>query len=55
MIKDELVRLDDEDHKESVEPGLHQVEGGQGMPGDEAVEAVTQLTKENANNPCCHL
>ena len=50
MIKEQLVRLDSEDHIEGVEASLQQVEGEERLAGSELVQAVTQLAQEETNN-----
>ena len=50
MIKEQLVRLDSEDHIEGVEASLQQVEGEERLAGSQLVQAVTQLAQEETNN-----
>ena len=50
MIEETLVSLYNEDDIESVEASLHEVERGERLARNVAVNQVTQLTQQQTNN-----
>ena len=55
VIEEQLINLYNEDDIESVEASLHEVERGERLARNEAVNKVTQLTQQQTNNTSSNL